>query len=302
MPPELIDFHSLFVQLQNRFPSSSLLTELVQVQATTVMVRAIVQIGEKPLATAMAAAPTVELAEDQARLRVLRLLGIAPDRIAGTSGMTTPYPMVPSVPGSRFEQREPVAPLADALISRASIAVPVVSDPPASPLPTISQPAPLLATFASPGESPSGAIAPGMTIPAIEPDESHHPTLDMAQASGDRPISPPAPTSPKVKRGAIAESESIPPSEPMPSVDSVPDFPEESAELSDMASGDMTSGGAIDLSELIALIGVEIERVGWDTKQGQVHLKQTYGKRSRSQLSEDELMDFLHFLRALPSK
>ncbi len=78
-PPALSEslaLPSLFTQLQVRYPTSGLLTELVQMDADRCVVRALVQLGNMTLATSMATATTVEQAEDQARLRVLALLGI----------------------------------------------------------------------------------------------------------------------------------------------------------------------------------------------------------------------------------
>jgi hypothetical protein len=57
----------------------------------------------------------------------------------------------------------------------------------------------------------------------------------------------------------------------------------------------------IDRSGEIARIGVEMKRLGWDTKKGRDHLQKTYGKRSRQELNDDELMDFLHYLETQPS-
>jgi hypothetical protein len=57
----------------------------------------------------------------------------------------------------------------------------------------------------------------------------------------------------------------------------------------------------IDRSGEIARIGVEMKRLGWDTKKGRDHLQKTYGKRSRQELNDDELMDFLRYLETQPS-
>ncbi len=57
----------------------------------------------------------------------------------------------------------------------------------------------------------------------------------------------------------------------------------------------------VDLSELIAATDVELKRIGWDNQQGKAHLSRTYGKGARKQLTEDELQDFLNFLKKQPS-
>ncbi len=51
-----------------------------------------------------------------------------------------------------------------------------------------------------------------------------------------------------------------------------------------------------DLSDIIAKTSVELRRLGWTDKQGREHLQNTYGKRSRQQLTDPELVDFLRYL------
>lgn len=134
---------------------------------------------------------------------------------------------------------------------------------------------------------------------------------------------PPAPIKPLAKSGAAPTVASVPPNllfqaessvpefepEPVPSLapPEPTDFLEESQE--EMNSPDpfpledfpALSREPIDTSDLIAQIDTEMMRVGWTKEQGRDYLKTTYRKRSRQLLSEDELLDFLHFLKALPS-
>ncbi|MBL1175661.1 hypothetical protein [Pantanalinema sp. GBBB05] len=63
----------------------------------------------------------------------------------------------------------------------------------------------------------------------------------------------------------------------------------------------MTSPDApIDLAPLFLQIEQEMERIHWTKEQGRDHLKRTYGKRSRQQLTDEELLDFLNYLKARP--
>ena len=64
----------------------------------------------------------------------------------------------------------------------------------------------------------------------------------------------------------------------------------------------LTSSFHDDVSDLILGIGNEIERVGWSRKQGSAHLQKTYSKKTRAELNTDQLMEFLTFLRSLPTK
>lgn len=57
-----------------------------------------------------------------------------------------------------------------------------------------------------------------------------------------------------------------------------------------------TSALPVDLSDVIAQTDVELRRLGWTSAQGQEYLEKTYGKRSRRQLTDDELMSFLLYL------
>jgi hypothetical protein len=59
---------------------------------------------------------------------------------------------------------------------------------------------------------------------------------------------------------------------------------------------------SLDLSELIAQTNVEMKRIGWMAKQGQDYLQRTFGKRSRQQLDEEELAEFLEFLKSQPTQ
>lgn len=57
--------------------------------------------------------------------------------------------------------------------------------------------------------------------------------------------------------------------------------------------------GRIDLSDVIAQTDVELTRLGWTNVQGREYLEKTYGKRSRQQLTDEELMSFLLYLEEL---
>ena len=54
----------------------------------------------------------------------------------------------------------------------------------------------------------------------------------------------------------------------------------------------------MDLSEVIAQTDVELKRLGWTSTQGRHHLQETYSKRSRQHLTDQELLEFLDFLQS----
>ncbi|MHC5857401.1 hypothetical protein [Nostoc sp.] len=57
----------------------------------------------------------------------------------------------------------------------------------------------------------------------------------------------------------------------------------------------------VNFSEVIAQTDCEMQRLGLTTEQGRDHLIKTYGKRSRTLLTEVELLDFFQYLVSLPT-
>lgn len=58
--------------------------------------------------------------------------------------------------------------------------------------------------------------------------------------------------------------------------------------------------GVIELSES-DLILVEMKRLGWSIDQGREYLQRTYNKQSRKQLTATEMIQFLSYLKSLPT-
>ncbi|NJL87492.1 MAG: hypothetical protein HC886_18350 [Leptolyngbyaceae cyanobacterium SM1_1_3] len=59
--------------------------------------------------------------------------------------------------------------------------------------------------------------------------------------------------------------------------------------------------GPVDLSDILAQTDVELRRLGWSVQQGREFLEQTYSKRSRHDLSDEELLEFLLYLEKQPA-
>lgn len=268
---DVADLPLLFTQLQQRYPAASLITELLQADADRAIVRALVQVGGITLVTSMATAASVEQAEDRARFRVLELLGIRPG-VVGLPALSQP-----------FSSREPLPPLP-------SLATPEV----AYPLPTPNS-EPVSLPLSNPEYSFSKPLMPTpVSLPepeevaAIEPIAPADPELETgvepeAPELDDGPgLSPPPP---KPRRAANRK-------EAPPEVSVTTDIPEEPASV---------QVDVLDLTELIVQIDQEMARVSWTKEEGRNYLKRTYGKRSRQQLTDDELHDFLIYLKTLPT-
>ncbi|MCL6435547.1 MAG: hypothetical protein K6T90_15305 [Leptolyngbyaceae cyanobacterium HOT.MB2.61] len=269
---EPVNFHPLFTQLQTRYPTSSLVSELVQVHGDRFVVRAIVQLGGMALVTSMAAAATIEQAEDQAKLRVLAMLGIG----VGDRPPLLPFPSPSPTPETDF-----------------SLNLPKHQElPPTTSVPTSFE------------ESLSGTTFPSDLIPPLPPESppASDPVIQPTPNSSHRSWAEPPPGLEE-----LPQQNGATPSKPINEqrLESLEPFADQN--LKD-ASTDFTPNTAketpaepVDLSELIALTDVEMERIGWSKKRGQSHLKRIYGKQTRAELNEDQLLEFLHYLRALPS-
>jgi hypothetical protein len=240
---------SLFVQLRAHYPQGCLLSELAHApigadvgRSNLFIVRALVQSDGLTLATALAAAPTVEAAEAQARLRVLELLGIAPLHPVA-------YDAVPPV-GLVLDLSAP------GLMPNFQAAAPSNSAPLAAPLAApIAVAAPTAALTVQSVAPPPAALRPEPVV--ATPDEA-----DALEMEFEYTVEDAAPSSPAA------------------------DF----------------AADPIDLSDVIAQIGTEIDRIGWSKKQGSAYLQGTYGKRTRAELTEPELVAFLKYLKSLPAK
>jgi hypothetical protein len=325
--PDPIDrhpnFQTLFSQLQSRYPTSSLITELVHVQDGSFTVRAMAQISGTPLASSMASAPTVEQAEDHARLRLLHLLGLNPgfhqelqssfSNFSGSrelnSGLATaasatalkslsslplPFPAAPAE-----TQAELLAdPLANSLangnlLERRS---PPVAVPP--PPPEIADP-PLVFEF-SEADAPSApqpvyAFGSSATL-----DRSATQPLEVtAEAPAVTPVAKSRPS--KAKTAAVPAAESPQPEFPSPESSSPESLKDESSQTGlPKAIAEPVGLPVIDLTPIFLQIEDEMERIGWTKAQGRSHLKAAYGKRSRQELTDEELTDFLSHLQSCP--
>jgi hypothetical protein len=259
----------LLIQLRSHHPSGCLSSELLQVVDGHYVVRAVVAVDGLTIATAMAADKTIEQAEDQARARVMAVIGLTPLHLGEPPRVEPKF--------------EPVA-------AR-------IPDMVADVIPPVLLP-----------------IDPPETLVAMDDDE---------MSPDDRASSSAKSTKSKAKSPkAKSKPEDVPPPEPLAELLAAPmveitggadatddmaieyEFTIEGDDEPDPPSAmpSMPSAPTIDLSDAIAQIGAEIERIGWTKKQGSSYLQEAYGKRTRAELTETELLSFLQYLKALPAK
>ncbi len=261
--------HSLFAQLRSQFPTGALTSELVQIHDGQFVVRALVQVGNAILATGMAAADRIEVAEDRARIRAMEVLGIAP---TAPSAYEVQAQIMTEAPRETEFSAASLNALKDAKL-------------PAFESQEIEEIAPPKAISGYPKKEV--LEKPVSTIGGSDDFLSTFPGLDLPEAV-QAPV--------EVDYDYSQDGDDLP-------KETVSQVPQEETEAAKVSVPDVTfSNDPIDLSDAIAQIGTEIERIGWTKKQGSSYLQQTYSKKTRAELTEDELLEFLHYLKALPSK
>jgi hypothetical protein len=275
--------HHLIVQLQSRYPTSSLISELLTVHDGNYVVRALVQLGGTTLATGMAAASSIEAAEDRAKARALEALGIVP---TSTNLLNSPLPVASDTSLQSLASTDLTA--STARLSQVGSGAIAPSPPLAIATPT-----------SSPSVSKTAAFP--NTTASLEPDAEFSTEFNIdntefylsspdEDGSNDYPLSDPGMQEESLQTSSSA---SIPSSKSSRSKKNGKTSAEpKSVELAPMLDQ------PFDNSDVIAQTDVELRRLGWGREQGRKHLEQTYGKRSRQQLTDAELLDFLHYLES----
>ncbi len=317
--------------LRSQYASGCLTAELVQVVHDQFVVQAKVQVEGVAIVTALASASTVEVAEDRARTRVLESLGLSSipshalsNTLSNTlsnplgTPLSATLPLMPEVvlPEVVSEQVElEVAPAVepqvglDSAIEAPMIEEPIVEEPiveepkvtktstkrkskAAAPV-VVEEPTLEIALEMAPEpevlvEPEAIAEASQVEVPQVEMPQAEMPQAEMPQEEETFEVTFEGGDEAEVEYEYSFEEEVTPEVAPMatPAMAATPVMPE----------------FTLDLSDAIAQIGSEIDRIGWTKKQGSGYLQDTYGKRTRAELTETELFNFLAYLKSLPAK
>lgn len=162
------------------------------------------------------------------------------------------------------------------------------------------------ATRPSPPSSPPPAPSLAVSSPTAKnggTSQAEEPLRVAPQAShldrgwDDQPATP----AQIVGASVDASSEWSPPLETVPLESGATAPPPPTAFEPDLLSLEGIPTPSIDLSDIIAQTDVELQRLGWNVNQGREFLEKTYGKRSRHDLTDDELLEFLLFLETQPT-
>ena len=261
----------MLAQFQSLYPNGSVISELVQIWSGKYIVRASVHIEGIIRATGMAAAETVEAAEDQAINRALMVLGMTTSS-PGSTVSPKPIPQVQPTQNPSF-----------------STAVSTVNSVEQTEEKKEEQTAPVYAPTKVPEVTSLSDTYNQDLEPRFAVASNREPEFDIP-----------------MQNWAMLDDSGEPEENPLPTsaASNVRQFaPRSYTQLEDVASPKSKRNNKsqpIDLSDVIAKTDVEIERLGWTKEQGKEHLKKTYGKLGRTLLSEEELLDFLRYLESQP--
>lgn len=267
----------MFNQFRLHYPQGSLVTELSAIDHGKYIVRCLVQVEGTTLVTALAAASTVELAEDQARSRALAVLGI------------------PSTTATE-EQETPIANQKVRVVPQPPLPTPIV--PPSFPSENLYEtqvtrfPEPSMvedthsfsALHSKSEEMAERAVTTSLVADQITlPDDAFTADSASQEIESSHWVTDQKSSSTQLKEPTVKSS-----------ARSKVKLEEETSQVTPPET-------PVDFSDIIARTNVELKRLGWTTQQGKDYLLQTYGKRSRQLLSDAELLDFLHHLEAQPT-
>ena len=299
---------SLVTAFRQHYPQGSLVSELISLQDGLYIVRVSVTVEDVILSTALAAHRTLETADDLALERALGRLtipGQGADWLPAIGGAN---------PSSRPEIIPPIEPPAAAMSPPAPIAATktraLAVSPPSPPKLVALQANGFSAAESSADRvSANGELTDGVVTDGVVTDGAAIAAEVLPLLADLVPATPERVSSEDLLPAAVPEASLGPP--PLDFPLDLPIAPEFTAALTappepppldhDLFNLEGIPTPSIDLSDIIAQTDVELQRLGWDVKQGREFLEKTYGKRSRHDLTDEELLEFLLFLETQPT-
>lgn len=261
-------------QFQVRYPTGSLISELLTIYQGKFVVQVSVQIDGVTRVTGLAAAETPEEAEDKARSRAIAIVSLeAPLPAATPIPEPLPKPFVP----------EPVA----------------QPSAPAEPVPELNYEA-----------NPHSAVAPYLAgeaqryaSPPTELEPAPTATLELKSNSKGNSKRAVTPTPPADEEEVFGDFGKI--SEPtnpisstfaLGSITSTPRYESQLDVSQETNAQEINVSEPIDLSEDLEIIKLKLQESGWKLDQEREYLEQTYGKSSRHELTPVQVQEFRRYL------
>lgn len=274
-------------QFRISYPKGCLISELLTIDHGKYVVRALVEVDGLTLATGLAAADTIENAEDQARTRALAVLGIL------ATAETKP------------QQPQTIA---------ADLTAPLTPTPTPIPAPTPTPQIPLIKEkLPQPAQSSELTTFSQVDSEDISISKRNFSSKDTSDTAISLEESDEALNGDSTSREMEVEAdheENTPLSTPTvvpttttdtPTSSLTPENNYPSVELQANVTTTPLTSGVVDFSEMIARTTIELKRLGWDKQRGIDYLLATYNKKIRSELTDIELQEFLNYLESQPT-
>lgn len=272
----------MFSQFRARYPTGSLTAELVTIYQGKYIVRALVEVEGTATASALAAAETVEQAEDLARTRVLALLELGSEPALPETPYDksphAPTPDVPPPPRTNFQRDRSFVP--------ETFAPPTPSTLPGETAPSFGRP-PATPPTSPPFPAPPPSAASDDWLSSGEDSSIWEP---RSKATADWET-PPLPDEPLASDSLRDSSASRPLSRPVSDFTQPLPFEDEPAAAS----------GPLDLSDALIKIDDLLKRLNWGAEYEREYLKRTFNKAGRSFLDPPEVEQFLDYLELFVS-
>ncbi len=250
----------MLTQFRHHYPQGSLISELINIDRGLYLVRVSIEANKVTLATGLAGADTIELAEDRARERAIAALGLEKS------------PLLHDQSDKKTRRQEDKETRRQGDDEKNKTSHTVQSSQITQPTPEIKAPQPIPSPVESENHQPdftNTSSTEVLTKEVLTESNGEKPALETQEYPRnifDQPI---------VESSASPESPSDSEAESSPPVQ-------------------------IDFNEIRHKIDLEMKRLNWTKEQGRDYLLSTYGKRSRLHLLDDELFEFLHYLENLP--
>ncbi|MEG4975974.1 hypothetical protein [Microcoleus sp. K4-B3] len=279
----------MFAEFRALYPAGQLICELLTVHHGKFVVRCLVQVDGKTIATAMSAAESVEDAEDRARLRAIAVLGVADPASAIAS--VSPAPVAPVAPVAAVPVPVPPTSVPVAAVPvPPPAAVPVPVPPALAPLPVLEMP--VADKVSVPHQSNFVNTEAKLNEEPIAPvPEPLPPTVDRVETTGFVPKQLDSDAWLSSSYGEPIAELDVPTASPSELLQGAAEV----RELQPIAVG-IPSDAIEDNSDTIAQIDAILKRLRWKKPQETQCLEHNYGKSSQRELSSEELVDFLEYL------
>lgn len=296
------------------YPQGSLIGELVKIDCGKYIVRALIQVDGVTLATGLAAADRLEVAEDRARQRALELLDLDSGATNFTKSKQAPS-FHDGVPSTRSLESETARQQTIPAPSETSFVTSVSSQASPEEIARFEKPTSVVdeefishnysssnldndveeesseektsSWFDEDDREPENAIAIEKSKTSITQKNgfTSTPTTEIQTTLFDESFNSNLSEIDEENERLLAQK----------------NFEDKAIEDSKTMTSDDFDSEPFDAINIIAETDIELKRLGWTSQEGRDFLVQNYGKRSRTFLTDKELKDFLKYLKSQPT-